>query len=189
MQGFGGGFGMPQQQGFGNTFARTMPPQQGFGPDVNNYASPMRPMVGFPAPQQDSGAQQAYNQFMQQRQQDSNQMREAQNAATRFMGMPQSEGGYDADMGKYNQISAERNMAARAAQANQPPASMEALANQLRGIGGALGGASQSAAPQAQDQMMQQQQMPPSPYSQQMRQEDPRMQFMRNMQRMRFGGF
>jgi hypothetical protein len=123
--------------------------------------------------------------------QDFNQMREAQAAALQSRGMPQSEGGLDADMGKYNQISAERNMAARAAQANQPPASMENLASALRGMGGLLGGGSQSVLGQPGGNIIGRgpHEMPPAnPYTQQIRQEDPRMQAMRMMQRMNFGG-
>jgi len=309
MQGFGGGFGMPQQQGFGGGYGMLQQRQQ------------------------DTGAQEAYNQFMQQRrqqgdqtlalntqlqaagkrgmlgyspeqmqqslaapapqQQDFSQSQAAsQAAALQSMGMRQSEGGYDADMGAYNQASAERNMAARAEQANQPPASMETLASTLRGMAGGqlqqnpmqqqgmnpmqltefgrqlpnggrmdmsqqpsqqqldmynnrmrtamdntlqqYGGDQSNPAYQAQmqaqdqqmrsqfglpqsvaaqpggnlagggqqspmDQMQRYQQMmqqmgqraamPGNPYAQQISQEDPRMQMMRNMQRMRFGGF
>jgi hypothetical protein len=56
----------------------------------------------------------------------------AQNAALQNMGMRQSDGGMDAGMGEANRISAERNMAERAARANQPPASMQDLSNALR---------------------------------------------------------
>lgn len=245
--GFGGGYQpsrqrfnqMPQQQqGFGDTFARTMPPQQqgfggygmpqqmqqqqgfggGFSPeDVTSFpVTPPRQQglggglgsffgrQGFNTPQQDFGQSQLA----------------AQNAALQSMGIPLSEGGIDAGMGAYNQASAERNMAARAAQANQPPASVQDLASLLRG-------GSQSATPQFMPpameprlmppeppapenivqyaqmqgsptrlnpmkmQQMEEQrlaQMPGNPYAQQIRQEDPRMQAMRMMQRMRFGG-
>jgi hypothetical protein len=89
----------------------------------------------------------------------------------------------DADMGKYNQISAERNMAEAAARANQPPASMETLASTLRGMGGGS-----QPGPRMQEYVPPKDQRPPNPYAQQVRQEDPRMRAMRNMQRMNFGG-
>jgi hypothetical protein len=80
---------------------------------------------------------------------------------------------------------------------------MEDLASALRGMGG-MGGGSQPVLgtpggnlvggmdprmlrPNV-NRSLSQPQMPSNPYSQQMRQEDPRMQAMRNMQRMRFGG-
>jgi hypothetical protein len=251
--GFGGGFGggyqpsrqrfnqMPQQQqsyggGFGGQMGFPQQQQQGFGPDVNNYASPMRPMrpmVNFPAPQQERQYNQqanavsqnmlqqyggdqsnpAYQAAMQAQDQqlrgqfgipqpaaaqpgslaaapqDFSQMREAQAAALQSRGMPQSDGGMDAGMGAYNQMSAERNMAARA---NQPPMNAQSLsqmANMLRGMGG-TGGGSQSVLGQPGGNIIGRgpHEMPPSPYSQQMRQEDPRMQAMRMMQRMNFGG-
>ena len=75
------------------------------------------------------------------------------------------------------------------AQTNQPPASAQDLASMLRGMGG-MGGGSQSVLGQPGGNLVGggQQQMPSNPYAQQVRQEDPRMQAMRMMQRMRFGG-
>lgn len=191
--GFGGqmqGFGMPQQQqGFGNTFARTMPPQQDFGgygmpQQQQGYGGGFGGQMGFGMPQQ-----RQQDMFMprvsQMAPQDFQSQAASQAAALQSMGMPQSEGGMDAGMGEYNRISAERNMAARAAQANQPPATASQLGNMLRG-----------SFQQQANQMMQPVLGQPGgnlvgggqqPMMQQVRQEDPRMQAMRMIQQMRFG--
>ena len=135
-------------------------PQQGFGgygPGVANY--------GGGAPQQDFGPSQAA----------------AQNAALQNMGMRQSDGGMDAGMGEANRISAERNMAERAARANQPPASMQDLFNALRSQQSGISGS-------GSQQIAQQSQMPPAPNMNQTFPEDQRMQFMRMMQQTNFSG-
>lgn len=318
-QGFSGGFQpsrqrfnqMPQQQGFGNTFARTMPPQQGFGPGINNYAGPqqpqgfggfdmfpqqqqqqqrqypafssinstpdlsltarpqgfgsnlgnflgrqgfnmpqrhggdmpmissggfdpasgkfsppkdqygnpvtkpmrdpMRPMVSFPAPQQDFNQPSAVpapssdmNAMMDPFRQQANQMLAAQDAALRSRGMPTSNEIDFTDPRLGQSISfAQPPKQQPQAQTNQPPASMEDLASALRGMGG-MGGGSQPVLGTPGGNLvggmdprmlrpnvnrpLPQQQMPPNPYAQQVRQEDPRMQAMRMMQRMNFGG-
>jgi hypothetical protein len=118
----------------------------------------------------------------------------------------------DADMGKYNQISAERNMAEAAARANQPMAPQQAGSDAARlyeqfqsaqGMGKGRPGIdypmvlpmppqdnrpAQTQIPEGAQVSMARPQRLPNPYAQQVRQEDPRMQAMRMMQRMNFGG-
>ena len=240
-QGFGGGFGMPQQQqSFGNTFARTMPPQQGFGgfggygmpqqrpmyggdtPMAPQQRDPMQPMVSFPAPQQDFTPTQqpqqptpepaGYGAMMDSYRQQANQM--MQPSGGRMVGFDpimQQQQAQEREQLRQQGItpidpndptfreaannlrnaekahweaaaeSGKRNDAARAARANQPPASMEDLASTLRGMDPRV------LQPNV-NRSLSQPQMPSNPYAQQTRQEDPRMQAMRMMQRMRFGG-
>jgi hypothetical protein len=219
-QGFGGGYGMPQQQGFGNTFARTMPPQQGFGgkqtydqfmqqrnpmyggdtPMAPQQRDPMRPMVSFPAPQQDFNQPSAtpapsadMNAAMDSYRQQANQMMQpalgqpggslaVQDAALRSMGMPTSnEIDYTDPRRSMSILTAQPPKQQPQAQTNQPPASMEDLASALRGMDPRV------LQPNV-NRSLSQPQMPSNPYAQQIRQEDPRMQAMRMMQRMRFGG-
>ena len=200
-QSFGGfgGYGMPQQRGFGGFGGGYGMPQQQMG-GFNQMPRQQQESGGYGIPQQQQGG---YNQMNRTPSLNLDAIRQsglgdefgasqaaAQAAALQSMGMPQSEGGMDAGMGAYNQASAARNMAERerfnAAQTQANPANLaNAYQDMLRGMGGA-GSGSQSAAPQPM--VMPQPMMPPNPYSQQMRQEDPRMQAMRYMQRMNFGG-
>jgi hypothetical protein len=83
----------------------------------------------------------------------------------------------------YNRKRMMQEMQQPQAQTNQPPASMEDLASALRGMGGGS-----QPGPRMQEYVPPKDQRPPNPYAQQVRQEDPRMQAMRMMQRMRFGG-
>jgi hypothetical protein len=192
-QGFGGGYGMPQQQGFGNTFARTMPPQQGFG---GGYGMPQQrqqdmftPQVSrLPPPEQDFGQSQLA----------------AQDAALRSMGMPTSNEVDYTDPRRGQSI----NIAQPPRPMTQPMAPQQAgsdaarLYEQFQSAQGMGGQPKRSQddmlTPQVsprepvrdydRPQTFPQQTMPSNPYAQQTRQEDPRMQAMRMMQRMRFGG-
>jgi hypothetical protein len=138
---------------------------------VSNAAMPRgyeMPMVSMPMPDRvstDYGPSQAA----------------AQNAALQNMGMRQSDGGMDAGMGEANRISAERNMAERAARANQPPASMQDLSNALRSQQSGMPMVSNAAMPRGYE-------MPPAPNMNQTFPEDQRMQFMRMMQQTNFSG-
>jgi hypothetical protein len=193
--GFGGqmqGFGMPQQQqGFGNTFARTMPPQQGFGggygmpqrpmyggdtPMAPQQRDPMRPMVSQMAPEQtQQSATPApstdMRAMMDPFRQQANQMMAAQNAALASRGMPTSDALNVAQPPKQQPQ----------AQTNQPSATPSQLYDALRGM-------DPRALQPNVNRLPTQPQTPPNPYAQQVRQEDPRMQAMRMMQQMRFGG-
>lgn len=228
--GFGGGFG-GQQGSFGNTFARTMPPQQGgvgsFDPG-GIRSTPVRPprQQGFGSSLGSFLGGQGFN-MPQQRQQDMFTPQigrrgpqqedfdrfEAQNAAMRSMGMP----AYDANTDPLR--GAGINIAQPPQQPPIPPLLQQDpggfplerarfnAASQPGGnlLGGAFGGGGSQPVlgtpggnlvggmdprmlrPNV-NRSLSQPQMPSNPYAQQMRQEDPRMQAMRNMQRMRFGG-
>jgi hypothetical protein len=128
----------------------------------------------------------------------------AQDAAMRSLGMPTSNEVDYTDPRRGMGINiAQPPKQQPQAQTNQPPASAQDLASMLRGMGG-MGGGSQPVLGTPGGNLvggmdprvlrpnvnrpLPQQQMPPNPYAQQVRQEDPRMQAMRMMQRMRFGG-
>jgi hypothetical protein len=144
---------------------------------------PMQPMVSFPAPQQDFGQSQLA----------------AQDAALRSRGMPTS-----------NEIDFTDPRLGQSISFAQPPRPMtQPMAPQQAGSDAARlyeqFQSAQALQPQvlpAQTQIPEgaqvslarpnkypdQGRMPSNPYAQQTRQEDPRMQAMRMMQRMRFGG-
>ena len=206
--GFGGGYNMSQQytddgSGYGGGYG--MPQQlQQFQQQARQYQQPMQQMRQYQQPMQQRFQQQArqYQQPMQQsmlQQSLSNMPQQgggssqaaAQNAYLQSRGMPQSDGGMDAGMGEYNRVSAERNMAERAALANQPLGSMEDRVSRLtaRGLGDSRSQAEQPMVAHTgmpQDYGMPQ--MPPAPNMNQAFPEDQRMQFMRMMQQMNFSG-
>jgi hypothetical protein len=161
-QGFGGGFGMPQQ-GFGGGFGM---PQQGFGGGFGGFGMP------------------------QQRQQD------MFTPQVMVQPPPPQQPNADASRPFEQFLAAQRMSQGQPGPGGSQSASQSAAPQQ----GGSSEGPSQIAgAPSNQMQQMMQQvgqqaAMQPrnavsgNPYSQQMSQEDPRMQAMRYMQRMRFGG-
>ena len=211
--GFGGGYGMPQQQqggfgGFGGGFGGYGMPQQqmgGFGGFGGGYGMPQQQMGGFnqmPRQQQESGGygipqqqQGGYNQMNRTPSLNLDAIRQsglgdefgasqaaAQAATLQSMGMPQQSsmlGGIN-QMGGGSQSAAMQQGGSDAARLYEQFQASQRMGQGQPGPGGSQS-ASQSAAPQ-------QATMPGNPYAQQMRQEDPRMQAMRYMQRMNFGG-
>ena len=191
--GFGGGFGgqrfnqMPQQQqggfggqqgGFGNTFARTMPPQQGFGGGFDPGGVRSTPVT--PPRQQGFGSSlgsflggQGFN-MPQQRQQD--------------MFTPQI--GRRGPQQDFGQSQAASQVVAQPGGNLLGGAFFGGGSQPVLGTpgGNLVGGMDPRMLRPNVNRSLSQQQMPPNPYAQQVRQEDPRMQAMRMMQRMRFGG-
>jgi hypothetical protein len=187
MQGFGGGYGMPQRRPMygGDT---PMAPQQ-----------PQQPQQPTPEPA-------GYGAMMDSYRQQANQMMAAQNAAERSMGMPT----YDANTDPLRGIGI--NIAQPPRPMTQPMAPQQAGSDAARlyeqfqsaqGMGKGRPGIDYPMVSQREPvrdydrpQVSQREpvrdydrpQMPANPYAQQTRQEDPRMQAMRMMQRMRFGG-
>jgi hypothetical protein len=164
--GFGGGFG-----GFGGFGGYGMPQQRGFG-GFGGYGMPQQQMGGFggygmPQQRAESGASNlanAYQQFQAAQGQPGlgGSQSASQSAAPQPMTQPlppQQEGRIDPNTYTRSPFNLEGGQ--------------QAPMDQM----------------QRQQQLMSLAQMPGNPYAQQMRQEDPRMQAMRNMQRMRFGGY
>ena len=210
----GGGFGGQQQQGgfgggFGNTFARTMPPQQGFGGGFGGqqggFGNVARPHV-MPRQQQQGGfgggfgGQQGFGGgfgMPQQRQQPP-------------MLQPGSVSNISAGGLSREYLDRMRAAESQPQRLNGPSTDMNTVMDpfrqqvnqmmQQRGIGGGsqpvlgtpggnlVGGMDPRMLRPNVNRPLPQQQMPPNPYAQQVRQEDPRMQAMRMMQRMNFGG-
>jgi len=176
--GFGGGFGMPQQQqGFGGGYGMPQRPMYGGDtPMAPQQRDPMRPMVSQMAPEQtQQSATPApstdMRAMMDPFRQQANQMMAAQNAALASRGMPTSDALNVAQPPKQQPQ----------AQTNQPSATPSQLYDALRGM-------DPRALQPNVNRLPTQPQTPPNPYAQQVRQEDPRMQAMRMMQQMRFGG-
>ena len=213
-QGFGGGF---DPGGIRSTPVRP-PRQQGFGGGIGSFLGgqgfnmPQRHAGEMPrSPQQDFSQSQA---AAQQPNADASRAFEEFQAAQRMgQGQPgfggsqsvgpqvspippllqQDPGGFPLEGQRFSQSKA-------ASQAPMDSQSILQMGNMLRGMGGGsqpvlgtpggnlVGGMDPRVLRPNVNRPLPQQQMPPNPYAQQVRQEDPRMQAMRMMQRMNFGG-
>ena len=205
--GFGGGYNMSQQytddgSGYGGGYGMFQQPMQQARQyqqpmqQARQYQQPMQQARQYQQPMQQRFQQQArqYQQPMQQsmlQQSLSNMPQEYTNQPSGSMedrvsrltarGLgdfrSQPDGGMDAGMGEYNRVSAGRNMAERAALANQPPASMQDLSSALRSQRSGMSGSGS------------QPMFGPAPNMSQTFPEDPRMQARRiEMQKMNFNG-
>ena len=206
----GQGFNMPQQrqQDMFTPQIGRRGPQQGFGPDVNNYARPMRnPMqqMGGPQPSQQ---ERQYNQQMNAvsqnmlRQYGGDEGNPAYQAAMQAQdqqlrsqfGIPQTEaaqpGSLVAGPGSMNASQAASQVVAQPGGNLLGGAFFGGGSQPVLGTpgGNLVGGMDPRMLRPNVNRSLSQPQMPPNPYAQQVRQEDPRMQAMRMMQRMNFGG-
>ncbi len=199
----------PRQQGFGSSLGSFLG-GQGFNMPQQRQQDMFTPQIGRRGPQQED-----FDRFEAQNAAEASMGMPAYDANTdllRGMGiniaqppqqqpqvspipplLQQDPGGFPLEGQRFSQSKA-------ASQAPMDSRSILQMGNMLRGMGGGsqpvlgtpggnlVGGMDPRMLRPNVNRSLSQQQMPPNPYAQQVRQEDPRMQAMRMMQRMNFGG-